>query len=146
MRYETKAHRASEARVRRVLADKWRCEVVASPDAAPYDALFRRGGEVSAMVEIRCRSVSWGHYRDLIISKKKVDQMHRLAHASQRPVKCLFVVAFTDAIVGLSLEPEAYAVTKGGRTDRGDPNDVELVYQIPTDWFNLIERQKEGVA
>ena len=52
----------------------------------------------------------------------------------------MFVVRFNDRIMGVELQPKLYETSKAGRTDRGGAADVEICYEIPIEWFNLIAR------
>ena len=139
-RYETRKDRAKERAVLRTLAKKWQSEVIAAPELACYDAVIKRDGAIVGMVEIKCREVRSTDYPHIILSKKKVDKICRIARAGQTAVKPLFVVRFTDRIMGVELQPELYETSKAGRTDRGDAADVEICYEIPIEWFNLIAR------
>lgn len=138
--YESPHDRAKERAVLRTLAERWQSEVIPAPKLSCYDAVIKRDGAIVGLVEIKCRNVRSDTYPNIILSKPKVDKICRIARAGQITVKPLFVVRFLDKIMGVELQPELYQMGKAGRIDRGDAADVEICYEIPIEWFNLISR------
>jgi hypothetical protein len=72
--------------------------------------------------EIKRRWVKSDAYPDFIVSARKVEAAQRIARVSELPV--VIVVGYNDRTVWFPLtEPSGFRL--GGRTDRGDPRDVE---------------------
>jgi hypothetical protein len=135
-KYETARDRARERAVLDVLAEKWICEYRVADDFASYDAMLFRDGVLRGLVEIKCREMAMATYPTLHISKAKIDKL--IATCTGLNLKPLLVVSLWDRILGLTLDPDGYPVENGGRTDRGDPKDLEPVYAIPWPAFKLV--------
>lgn len=138
--YETKQDKRREHEVLGALSVKWKCEAIPSDRFHTYDAVLKRDGKVVGCVEIKCRDMGIDRYPHLIISKKKCDLIVSLCNRHPHKPKALLVVSLHDRIVGTELTPLKYETAVGGRNDRGDPADVEIVYQIPWTSFKLISR------
>lgn len=133
--YETDADIAKEAEVAKVAAEKWNCEMFKLAKFGQFDFAAIRSGQIKAFVEIRCRSNRSDAYPTMIVSANKVIAAWQTEMATGIPA--FFVVRWTDQIGFINLA-QRFAVTIGGRVDRGDKADIEAVCHIPIDQFQMI--------
>jgi hypothetical protein len=56
------------------------------------------------------------------------------------------VVSWTDCVGMISVDADEVVPGVGGRTDRGDPDDVELVVHIPVAKFRVVSEAREQAA
>jgi hypothetical protein len=134
--YETNANYADEKIIIDAFCLGFNMHAVKTPHLHPYDyEVYEAGsGELNALVEVKRRNVPLGAYKEIFLSKQKVDRITK--EAFDRGVPFLFVVQFDDAITYCKVfDPVAgfvkYEEKTGGRTDRDDPKDIEFVYAIP---------------
>ena len=133
--YENKEHLAKEQELAEFVAVKWRCEMRKQDKYNQFDYVAVRGGNVTAFVELRCRSNPIGKYPNCFITSSKLAHAHAMHGATGLPI--LFLVRWVDAI-GFADLTKRYSITVGGRTDRGDKADVEAVAEIPIGDFKLL--------
>ena len=100
-------------------------------------------GEITAWAEVKCRNNSSALYPTLMISAAKIWQG---VYTSINTGKPFFVVAeWTDKIGFIRIETvKDIKIGFGGRTDRGDTQDIEPVYLIPIKAFKLKEIDDEN--
>ncbi len=93
-------------------------------------------GTTRCIAMATCRSDTYPTYM-LALHKA-----HRLRQASSdRNVRGVLLVAWTDRIGWLRLDGmnvKSWIVTIGGRTDRSDPADVEMVVEFPIHQFSTL--------
>lgn len=113
----------------------WRCEMVKQSKFNQFDYAAVRDGRVVAFVEMRVRSTPLRKYPTMILSANKLQAAQAMHMATGLP--CLFLVQWTD-VAGFVSMLNQYPVIMGGRTDRGDPADIEALATIPTEDFVLL--------
>ena len=134
--YETTADREREADIAATLADAWRCQLIPMPPKTPFDYAAARGGKVQALVEIKTRTNHANKYPTYMISAEKINEC--LTRSINWRVPFYLVVSFQDQIMFWSGKSMGFSLEIGGRQDRGDSQDIELVYQIPMTEFKKI--------
>ena len=101
----------------------------------PCDFYFKKGDR-SALVEYRRRNVKKDTYPDIFISAYKYSILKPMAQSLG--VRFLFYVEFNDGLFVADLthfEVTPNDIKIGGRTDRGDRQDIEPLIAIPIDEF-----------
>jgi hypothetical protein len=141
--YETPADMSREGRAVAALCAAWRCQSAKLPRFYPADAvLLRAAGEVAAFVEVKCRRHAFGKYPTLHLSILKVMKLSEMAAFTGIPA--LIVVGLEDAVYWRQVPAPSggvfpFPVTIGGRRDRGDPDDVEPVFEIDYGSFRRVD-------
>jgi hypothetical protein len=138
--YETDETSDAQSRVLDDVAVAWRCELVPTPKFYEVDAALMRGREVMAFAEVKCRQVRLLTYPTLILSVHK--WLYLRALGQRLGCRAFLVVSYVeDGIfwmdVGRAKTPK---VVFGGRTDRGDAQDIEPCADIPVEWLTPLRR------
>lgn len=127
--YETEEDRQREAEVAALVADAWRCRVrkinVPKGELAyrlDYE-LSRPGKPITAYAEIKCRNFHYGDFRTVIVSRSKV--------MAAEGKLAFFIVRLLDGGVYWVRFDSKHTFALGGRWDRNDPHDVEMVAHYP---------------
>lgn len=130
--YETKADVANEEAVARKIGEARGYMMVKLPPRNQMDyAAFSTEG-LKALIEIKTRNVLKNKYDSMMIGMEKVlfaRQVHQ--HFG---VKSFFFVQWNDELGYVSLNEEC-TLDMGGRTDRGDPQDMGLHAYFETSKF-----------
>lgn len=138
--YETSGDRGREDGVRRLIERRWNCTATKLPMQYHLDFGLYRGGELVAFAEVKCRKTPFANYPTYIISLSKVVAALDLSAAAGR-VPALLVVNWADVVGWVNLAQAGdWKVRSGGRTDRGDWQDVEPVVEIPIEEFSVLEQ------
>ena len=108
-------------------------EFLKLPIRYQVEGVFAVRNTISLIAEFKCRNHLPETYPTLILSLLKVDMGMRLADTIGKPFK--FVVEFSDRRIGVwtyqPWKPVTLDVRPGGRQDRGDAQDMELVVHFP---------------
>lgn len=136
--YETQADQDHESQVVDLLCKAWNCTAHKTPKFYGVDWSLGQGKQVKAMAEIKFRTASYPTY---ILSLHKFVEMCTSALASGIPY--LLVVCWPEGgkrvVRYIKVEQGVNdRVVHGGRTDRGDAQDVEPLAEIAMDKFKLI--------
>lgn len=139
MRYETDADRANERAVAADLEAAWSCRLVPLPPLCPVDYFAERDRALLALVEVKCRARPWADYPVVWLDFYKWALMRAEAHRLHtRP---LLVVRCHDVTEWVDLDTvDDVTTTIDGRTDRGDPNDLDLIVCLPKRHFREVPR------
>lgn len=124
--YEKAQDRANELGVATQIAAAHSLDFCKLPRAYAADYAFLKDGRCVIIAEVKCRTNAADAYPTYMLSALKrysVRQLAKELHA--RP---LLVVQFTDQLLHINLNEEPDFIAEGGRTDRNDSQDVELVY------------------
>jgi hypothetical protein len=134
--YENKEDSKREADVAKILEKSWKCDLIKMPPKSPFDYAAKRGKLIEAIVEIKTRTNTFQKYPTYMISAEKVCAcMQRSIYLR---VPFYLVVQFTDGVYYWSSNQEGFTLDVGGRTDRGDTLDLEMVCHIPIDHFKRL--------
>lgn len=134
--YESDKDRVTQKKIADQLAQLWKCDVMTMPKRHPVDFLF---GDTSGAcwIEVKRRYVESKKYATLIIDKEKLVAGHRHSEATGLPFG--IVVHWNDGIFFARVDdPSEYQCAPGGRRDRGDANDIDIVAHIPTQRFERL--------
>ena len=137
--YETAEDRKREKAVADKITEKINVPLNRYPEYHPFDWYGDFNG-IRHNVEIKCRDIIWGKYKTIILSRRKmVDGWHEFI-TQGRPF--IFVVKDRQGkIMRYRMTRKNAARLKsrmGGRWDRGDPQDIEQVVDIPINMFSPI--------
>jgi len=140
MRYETATNRADERATADVLEPVWHCKLRRLPPLSPVDYYAERDDRLVALVEIKCRERPLSAYPVVWIDAHKWWMMRDAAEGFH--TRALFVVRCSDVILYCDLESVDGApgvrTWVGGRTDRNDANDRDLIVCIPREHFHTV--------
>lgn len=135
--YESQQDRSHEAQVIARLCSAWKCDAKKMPAAYPMDWSLQKDGSVKALAEIKFRNASYPTY---IVSLRKYSDMLNLHQASGLP--CLLVVCWPEngrrVVKYTAIKRQPAKVIHGGRTDRGDSQDVEPMAEIAMTEFTRV--------
>lgn len=133
--YETASDLEKERIVAPILERAWKCNLRKMSKFGSFDYAFEKINsegnlEVKGFVEVKRRHCNHDAYPTIMVSATKRQQALSLYDTTGCPTS--FVVAYDDLIRFISLiEMPCYTMI-GGRVDRSDPADTEVVihYQI----------------
>jgi len=112
--------------------------MVKLPRSYRLDWAALRNDAITAWIEMKRRYRTFDQYDDTFLSLHKMIAAKELnAHTGLR---CLFAVQFDDCLAYADLLDDFdWKITFGGRTDRGDWQDVEPIVLIPMRAFTILE-------
>lgn len=146
--YETGYHKQGE----RIAQDKLVCwcsgknawgnvTAIAMPRLAGFDCIIRNEQEcVVAIVEIKVRENASSKFSEYLISLRKILELK--TRSLSMSTSGILLVQFTDCTMLLNVSKVDLSLLKvreGGRTDRGDPLDIEPCFLIPMSMFTRID-------
>lgn len=137
--YESLDNLANEEEVAEACARVWQVQVVKLKPLYRVDRATVFDGEVTGLLEIKCRQHVAGTYADYMISLDKLVGL--LEFSSLTGLSVLLVVRFTDRTLWHQVTRDAaraYWYGMGGRTDRNDLQDTEPVGYIPLKLFQAL--------
>ena len=115
----------------------WKCTAEKLPIKYELDYLLLREGTGVAWLEIKSRTNPRTAYPTYMISLGKIMAARRLSEASQFP--SFLLVQWSDYCGYVRLDSLLdFEIAFDGRTDRGDPDDIEPVALIPLEEFTLL--------
>lgn len=132
--YETQEDLDREREAIISLCAKTNSRPVKLPISAHADYMMVRDNEAKAIVEVKCRKNNRLAYDTYMISKHKYEGLLSWTNYGLMPI---LLVSWADSIGYIRL-PCQHEIAKGGRTDRGDAQDIEPVVHIKTTDFILI--------
>lgn len=142
--YEKPADLAAEAQVAAQLANHWGCKMEKLPKFYRTDWAIAVGQTIKGFVEIKCRNNTRYKYDTYMLSLLKWSENVQLAITTGIPF--VLAVQWTDSVGYLKVDESNYrhiqskcSFSMGGRTDRGDSQDMEPVIHIPVGMFHKVE-------
>lgn len=132
--YENSKDRDNEKKVAEHYAQKG-CVPMFTKKLAPFDVAFVKGKQVKAVAEIKCRGHKYGDFPTYMISAEKLNGLHSFHSATRIPT--LIIVSWSCGKIGHVKIPVEASFEIGGRVDRNDPMDTEIVAHIPITQFTL---------
>lgn len=139
--YETSKNLSSEARVAGILAGANNATSIKLPAKYPLDWALVEGKAIVAFIEVKCRTNSSTAYAEYMISLAKYASIQRLSEMSG--VKAYLAVQFTDRLMICRFPDHGLLCEVGGRTDRGDSQDIEPVVLIPMTEFTEVSDKRQ---
>jgi hypothetical protein len=138
--YETQDNLDAEKKLVGILEGEWHCKMRKLSRKAQIDYAIFRKGELVGFAEIKCRTNRKDAYKTYMLSLDKISAALRLNAITALPV--LLVVSWSDT-TGCMRIVKPDEVNIGGRVDRNDPQDIELVgYYDITKHFRDIQPRK----
>lgn len=138
--YESKDDLANEAAVAFTIERQWKCRLVKLSIKYGVDYAVVRHSRIAALAEVKCRAYSIEKINTLggyMLSAHKWSEGRRLADSLQIPF--ILFVRFVDQLYWARLGPNTrFSVAFGGRTDRGDAQDLEPCVFISTSMFQRV--------
>lgn len=137
--YETRADRIREHAGADEIREAWRCGVWVLPPGSILD--YELFGPVVGWGEFKGRNIAFGHYPDVMYYVSKWDA----ARECDPPAYLFF--GFTDGLYYTT--PDESNVARrgmGGRTDRGDPADIQPCVWLKNDGFHPIGKGPKWVG
>jgi len=92
---------------------------------------------IVAFGEIKARTFAMNKYPTAMVNLHKVLRAKHLTDTTGLPSYLL--VLWTDALARISFA-DGFSLQMGGRTDRGDPQDVDVCAYYPIECFKVLEQ------
>lgn len=135
MLYESDKDRANEQRIMDAIAEAHGMHFVKLPMKYTLDALAFVEGDAKCFFEFKSRENSVQKFPTAMVNLGKVIAASNLSRATG--LKCWLCVEWTDQ-VGVIDFASPIEIGVGGRTDRGDPNDIDLMAHYPISGFRML--------
>lgn len=130
--YETDLDRKRELQAAQVFADRVHYDIYRLPKFYEVDFAAYQNGQLVRWVEVKIRNCKSTDYNTYMLDFAKFRSGIEIQNASQRLV--LLVVQWTDTMKYWTFRV-GYPILPGGRTDRGDPDDIVPAVHIPIHQF-----------
>lgn len=141
--YETEQHLTAERRLMSLVEDRCRVTIQKLPISYRLDAALFRHGALVALAEFKCRTCTREQYDDYILSVGKMLAARQLSDMLSVPV--MLIVQWTDAVGWIDIgRASSRNCTWGGRTDRRDNQDSELLIHLPIARFGLLSGERRS--
>lgn len=140
-RYETPEQRMAADLIANEVAGKLGVVAVPQDDTAPVNYALVRGATVMGGLEVRTRNVGATQYDTTIVSARRLTATAE--RAKQRGVPFFIAIRYLDGLYvfdSRDLTGREVKTKRGGRRDRGDPADVEVVAHLPMEWSRPLAR------
>jgi hypothetical protein len=132
--YESQSDLQNEFAVAALLAKRWSCEFRKLPIKYGVDFAVCQGRDIVAFAEIKCRSYSYSQLDRLggyMVSAHKWAVGLTLSRSFDVPL--VLIVRLTDGIFWT--KDTSGKLVMGGRSDRGDEQDIEPCVLLPMSSF-----------
>ena len=110
-------------------------EVYKLPIQYRLDWLLRRNGQPIGFAEVKARKCDLHTYPTVMISLSKVMHARLLTEATGLPAH--LILLYRDALAKLDFAAD-FTVHPGGRTDRNDPQDLDVCAYYPISRLTVI--------
>lgn len=135
-RYESQRDRDNAARIMQHIGKVLKAKPEALSHEYPVNYALYKHGKLMTLVEVKCRNVRMWEFPTLIMSVRKLGKAAEFAR--QHKVPLMVVTKWSDKLGYVRVnDPSIYTTKTGGRTDRGDTQDIERLYEIPIGSFKL---------
>lgn len=133
--YEAAEDRANEFSALSKFARAWDVFIGPRDETTGATFLHNKDGSPVVFAEVKCRRIPSFRYRSLKLSAKKV--AHAKAAWTTTSIPTVLVVQFVDRLMFTKLYPLKTPLPEcvWGRSDRGDPEDIEKAVEISMDKF-----------
>lgn len=145
--YETPSDIINELSVIESLSDLWGVTFHKLPIQYHLDfSISKIDGRIIGFIEVKTRTIAKSKFPTYIISMSKIQMAKSMFDTSKQPT--FLVVQWTDAIGWCRIDSfeEIPPFKIGGRTDRGDEQDIEPVLHIPIHLFRDIKDPPESIV
>jgi hypothetical protein len=138
--WESDADRERERATAARLEAAWRVRAHPMPYGYPCDyVLHNPGRRTYAALEIKTRTCPSDKHPTLLIDYAKIARLWDFHRSTGYPA--YLVASYADGVAGwvdLGALPGLMGLGLGGRTDRADPADIDLVAHLPREWFRRL--------
>lgn len=135
--YESQKNRDDESEVIEIFAEAYDYDYQRQEDRRRANYFCYRGDTLCLIAEVKCRSTDKHEYPTVMIPLAKWNAGCRLSEKYGVPYA--LVISWADTIGALTNRMATYdRVGQGGRTDRGDPKDVERMVYFDVDKFRRL--------
>ena len=121
--YENRKSLQKEHALAQGLEKRWECKLKKLPIKYMLDYAAWKNRQISAWVELKCRTIPFEQYDEYMISLAKVMAAKDLSRNTG--LKSFLVVQWNNKTAFLQLDNADYELRMGGRKDRSDPDDIE---------------------
>jgi len=128
----TNNDRKNEQEVVRYLERKLEADIIMTDDMDDVDFVVCENDVATAIIELKSRNVLPDTYNTIYLSKSKREKMETIAE--EYGIMPIFMVRFKDKSIKMILlgkDVNLGRATRKGRFDRGDKNDIEMMYEVP---------------
>lgn len=142
--YQKPIDKVNESLAAKIIEEEWGATCTPTPNMHGVDFEAILNGNL-IQVEFKKRNRRRTEFADYIISERKIKKA--VAAAIKSDAVFALLVEWTDSMGYIFIDDAAmqsYKVKSGGRTDRNDPHDIEMMVQIPIKNFTVIERTTNG--
>ena len=137
-KYESDLDRRNE----QVVADALKgigYDLVKLPPHYRLDYVLIKDGKPKAFVEVKARTFKMNKYDTALVNLHKVMAARALTFETNLPA--FMVVLYQDALARVSFAEEfEFGFLAGGRKDRNDPMDKDLVCYFPIERFTVVNQ------
>jgi hypothetical protein len=133
--YETPENLKREQEVANAIKEKWKCDIRKLPIAYRLDYMILKNNKPVAVLEIKCRNAM---YEEMYLSLHKWMAGKELS----RNVGVPFILAYEFKDKGIywhTVNEEKPELAVGGRTDRGDWQDIEPMVVFRLSKFTVLK-------
>ena len=135
--YETKANLLDEEHaISSWLSRHPKLTYAKTPKFYPFDFYTMKDGVAQSFVEVKVRRADVSKYGSLIVSLQKLAAIGQYTDLTGIP--SIILLHDENGLHSWRLTPGYLSVQRAGRTDRGDPNDMEPCVHIPFKAFHFI--------
>lgn len=124
-------------------AEAFKADCEKLPKLHCMDFAFLRNGIVCSLAEIKCRTCRHDRYKTYMLSLSKL--IHIRQYSSLANIVCLLIVRWTNRIGFIDIRTTHDFIAIGGRSDRADEHDIELVIHWSIDKFTFINNKCKRV-
>lgn len=135
--YENDSDRTAESKIGEAIEMAWCCSIKKLPISYRLDFALFRNLKMVGMAEIKVRKVQRSHYPTYFISSSKWMAGKQMSLHLKIPF--LIVIGYHDGIFWFKAsEVEPCKVEWGGRSDRGDSQDMEPMAHFETSIMKML--------
>lgn len=131
--YENAESLANERRVMNSVTRRF--GIVGHKMNGRVDFVLTRNGEGWGWAEVKCRWNASTDYPTYMIDLSKIDALRTISQFTESHAR--IIVRWDDCLGVADAKTVKYMTVKGGRTDRGDKNDIDVVALIPLEHFKM---------
>jgi hypothetical protein len=135
--YENNKSLQKEHALAERLEKRWQCKLKKLPIKYMLDYAVWKDSQISAWVELKCRTIPFEHYDEYMISLAKVMAAKDLSRNTE--LKSFLVVQWSNKQAFIQLDNAPYELKMGGRKDRNDPDDIEPCCYFKLKDFTVLE-------
>jgi hypothetical protein len=134
--YETSADRANQEIVKVKIEMLLKQPLTALPPRHCFDYAATRQGQVTQLIEVKCRTNPVNQYPTFMLCLEKFINAANHCQINQYITTSLWV-QWTDALGSIDMLQPFEDWRIGGRADRGDSQDMGIVVHIPIQDFTI---------